>query len=77
LGRLLRKRSQEEMGQYRFDRIEQVVVPHIHRLLRSSERTIYGSSTSPWVRRWMTTATCRASEEVRRKRPKHCVEPSA
>jgi len=33
LGRLLSERGQETAGQYRFDRIEQVVVPHIQKLL--------------------------------------------
>jgi nicotinamidase-related amidase len=33
LGRLLKERGQEAAGRYRFDRIEQVVVPHIQQLL--------------------------------------------
>jgi len=33
LGRLLKERGQEATGQYRFDRIEQVVVPHIQQQL--------------------------------------------
>ena len=33
LGRLLSERGEEATGQYRFDRIEQVVVPHIQKLL--------------------------------------------
>lgn len=33
LGRLLSERAQEALGQYRFDRIEDVVVPQIQRLL--------------------------------------------
>ena len=33
LGRLLKDRGQESMGSYRFDRIENTVVPTIHRLL--------------------------------------------
>ncbi len=33
LGRLLNERDQEETSQYRFDRIEQVIIPHIQKLL--------------------------------------------
>ena len=33
LGRWLKERDQESTGRYRFDRIEQVVVPHIQKLL--------------------------------------------
>jgi len=33
LGRLLKERGQEELGHYRFDRIEKVIIPNILSLL--------------------------------------------